>query len=222
MYRFGLTVALFATTAAAAPLGAQQGGGARGNDDIPAAYRPPAGMCRIWIEGVPPAQQPAPTDCPTAVRNRPSNGRVVFGEKSPEGRSKDLLTKWKLGGEREVEPGRLTRGEGSKEEGKGEDRRRGGEGSETPVSQPSQPFPEMVAAVQFTNGQRPADVGRWLGEAKATARYTDADSDGRPEHVTWVDGAGQLVQIWTDRDRDGRADRVQMFHNGRRVRVYQQ
>jgi len=47
---------------------------------VPAAYRPPAGMCRIWIDGVPAGQQPAPTDCVTAVRNRPANGTVIFGE----------------------------------------------------------------------------------------------------------------------------------------------
>lgn len=62
---------------------------------VPLAYRPPAGMCRIWIEGVPPSQQPAPTDCTTAVRNRPVNGTVIFGdspksgnEKSKKGKSK--------------------------------------------------------------------------------------------------------------------------------------
>jgi hypothetical protein len=49
-------------------------------DDIPASARPPAGMCRIWLEGVPAAQQPAPTDCATAVRNRPAKGRVIFGD----------------------------------------------------------------------------------------------------------------------------------------------
>lgn len=51
---------------------------------VPPAYRPPAGMCRIWIEGVPPGQQPAPTDCVTAVRNRPVNGSVIFGDNSPK------------------------------------------------------------------------------------------------------------------------------------------
>jgi hypothetical protein len=51
---------------------------------VPPAYRPPAGMCRVWIEGVPPSQQPAPTDCNTAVRNRPVNGTVIFGDDSPK------------------------------------------------------------------------------------------------------------------------------------------
>lgn len=50
---------------------------------IPPAYRPPQGMCRVWIDGVPPDQQPAPTDCVTAVRNRPANGSVIFGDDSP-------------------------------------------------------------------------------------------------------------------------------------------
>lgn len=51
---------------------------------IPPAYRPPQGMCRIWIDGVPPDQQPAPTDCVTAVRNRPVNGSVIFGNDAPK------------------------------------------------------------------------------------------------------------------------------------------
>jgi hypothetical protein len=51
---------------------------------IPPAYRPPQGMCRVWIDGVPPDQQPAPTDCVTAVRNRPANGSVIFGDDFPK------------------------------------------------------------------------------------------------------------------------------------------
>jgi hypothetical protein len=51
---------------------------------IPPAYRPPQGMCRIWIEGVPPGQQPAPTDCVSAVRYRPVNGHVIFGDDVPK------------------------------------------------------------------------------------------------------------------------------------------
>ena len=52
---------------------------------IPKAYLPPAGMCRIWVDNVPPARQPAPTDCATAIRNKPPNARVIF----PAGRGGD-------------------------------------------------------------------------------------------------------------------------------------
>jgi hypothetical protein len=47
---------------------------------LPPGFAPPNGMCRIWIEGVPADQQPAPTDCATAVKNRPLNGRVIFSD----------------------------------------------------------------------------------------------------------------------------------------------
>jgi hypothetical protein len=43
-------------------------------------------MCRIWINQVPAAQQSAPTDCASAVRNRPSNGKVLFGDQPPKGK----------------------------------------------------------------------------------------------------------------------------------------
>ena len=52
---------------------------------VPPAFYPPAGMCRIWINQVPAAQQPAPTDCASAVRNRPANGKVLFGDQ-PRGK----------------------------------------------------------------------------------------------------------------------------------------
>jgi hypothetical protein len=57
---------------------------------VPPGFYPPAGMCRIWINGVPAAQQPAPTDCASAVRNRPANGKVLFGDdaaKSKKGKT---------------------------------------------------------------------------------------------------------------------------------------
>ena len=47
---------------------------------VPRSHLPPAGMCRIWLDNVPPAQQPAPTDCASAVRNQPRNARVIFSE----------------------------------------------------------------------------------------------------------------------------------------------
>jgi hypothetical protein len=79
--RLTLPLALAGFVLAAAPLAAQ--GRGRASDSVPAAYVPPPGMCRIWLQNVPPAKQAAPTDCATAVRNRPANGRVVFGDSSP-------------------------------------------------------------------------------------------------------------------------------------------
>ena len=57
------------TVATAAPAMAQQSApkdSAKKNATVPA--------------GVPAAQQPAATDCPTAIKNRPNNGRVIFGD----------------------------------------------------------------------------------------------------------------------------------------------
>ena len=47
---------------------------------VPRTHLPPPGLCRIWLDNVPTSQQPAPTDCASAVRNLPRNGRVVFSE----------------------------------------------------------------------------------------------------------------------------------------------
>jgi hypothetical protein len=47
---------------------------------VPPAFFPPAGMCQV-----PAGQQSAPTDCASAVRNRPANGRVLFGDQ-PKGK----------------------------------------------------------------------------------------------------------------------------------------
>jgi len=66
----------------------------QGSDDVPKASRPPAGMCRVWLDKVPAKQQPAPTDCPTAVKNKPANAKVLFGddyvEKGKKTEDKDL------------------------------------------------------------------------------------------------------------------------------------
>jgi hypothetical protein len=53
-------------------------------------------MCRVWIDGVPPGQQPPVTDCATAERNRVPNSRVIYGDReSFPGRGKG---KFKNGG----------------------------------------------------------------------------------------------------------------------------
>ena len=97
-----LALSLGLSAALAGPLAAQRTN--LNTDKVPAGQRPPAGMCRIWLNGVPAGQQPAPTDCATAVRNRPSNGRVIFGddyvEKSDKGDKKELPFLKKFGDDR--------------------------------------------------------------------------------------------------------------------------
>ena len=82
--RCSLWLALTGVLLVAAPVAAQGGPPATGSksekSSIPEGHKPPAGLCRIWLSGVPAGQQPAPTDCASAVRNRPGNGRVIFGE----------------------------------------------------------------------------------------------------------------------------------------------
>ena len=50
---------------------------------IPQGHLPPRGMCRVWIDGVPPGRQPAPTTCANAQRDRVqygANARVIYGD----------------------------------------------------------------------------------------------------------------------------------------------
>lgn len=48
--------------------------------EVPRTHLPPPGMCRIWLDNVPPSQQPAPTDCASAARNLPRNGRLIYSD----------------------------------------------------------------------------------------------------------------------------------------------
>lgn len=62
----------------------------KGQREVPSSHKPPAGLCRIWLNGVPAAQQPAPTDCASAVRNRPANAKVIFPEEKEAPRVQQL------------------------------------------------------------------------------------------------------------------------------------
>lgn len=79
-----ITVALALTAGVALPSEAQRPVKPKAPDksrvEIPREHRPPPGMCRIWLDGIPASQQPASTDCATAVRNRPEKGHVIFGD----------------------------------------------------------------------------------------------------------------------------------------------
>lgn len=71
-----LSLSLAGAVALASPAVAQ----GRGNSGkVPPGHLPPAGMCRVWIDGVPPGRQPAPTDCATARRRAPRNSTILYG-----------------------------------------------------------------------------------------------------------------------------------------------
>ena len=77
--RTKVNFAVMALVLAAAPLSAQ----VRKHDvvKIPPGHLPPKGMCRVWIDGVPPGQQPPVTTCADAVAHRVANSRVIYGDR---------------------------------------------------------------------------------------------------------------------------------------------
>ena len=88
--RTSINVAVVALVLAAAPLSAQ----IRKHDvtRIPPGQLPPKGMCRVWINGLPPGQQPAVTTCADAEAHRVANSRVIYGDReSFPGRGKTKL-----------------------------------------------------------------------------------------------------------------------------------
>lgn len=74
--------------------GVQGKGGGKGNGvksgKIPPGQMPRAGECRVWFDGRPPGQQPAPTSCARAqIDASRSGGRVLYGGDRENGRYDD-------------------------------------------------------------------------------------------------------------------------------------
>jgi hypothetical protein len=62
---------------------ARRAGSTTASSRIPRGHLPPRGMCRVWVDGVPPGQQPAVTTCARAEQDRfayGTNARVVYGD----------------------------------------------------------------------------------------------------------------------------------------------
>ena len=86
-----IAAVLVAVTAASAS--AQTG---RNSNGVPPGQRPPDGMCRVWVTGVAPGRQSAPTDCATAEAQArlTANARVIYGGFPGKKHSSDgLLTR---------------------------------------------------------------------------------------------------------------------------------
>ena len=186
--------------------------------EIPPAYAPPPGMCRVWLRDVPPVQQPAPTDCRSALRTKPVGATVIYGPESR--RSSFSPTDWSrpsLRSARDDDRARPRTGAGDGAPS-GDACTDGGHDARCDDAMTS--MPTMRAAVLWTEGQRPVELQRWFGTANVAARFTMPTHGGAPDRVQWFDVDGRLVQIWTDRNGDGRADRVEIFNrDGARIRV---
>jgi|RhiMethySRZTD1v2_1073278.scaffolds.fasta_scaffold06407_4 hypothetical protein len=61
---------------------AQGNGRNRRNQGIPPGQMPPAGMCRVWYDNLPPGRQPRATNCDQAERlaSQSTNARVIYGD----------------------------------------------------------------------------------------------------------------------------------------------
>jgi hypothetical protein len=186
--------------------------------EIPPAYAPPPGMCRVWLRDVPPVQQPAPTDCRSALRTKPVGATVIYGPESK--RSSFSPTDWTRPSLRPAREDDRSRPHSGGDDGapSGDACIDGGHDARCDDAMTS--MPAMRAAVLWTEGQRPAELQRWFGTANVAARFTMPSRGGAPDRVQWFDVDGRLVQIWTDRNGDGRADRVEIFNrDGARIRV---
>ena len=96
-----------------------------------------------------------------------------------------------------------------------------GTGTTTPTTPRVDPtrtrraLPEMVPVTMLEQKRRTRDQEQWLGAGDVANRYVDANQDGVPERITWLDRAGMVKQVWRDDDRNGRADAVAVYENGR-------
>lgn len=196
---------------------------------IPKAYLPPAGMCRVWVDGVPPAQQPAPTDCASAVRNKPANGRVIYGEDKAKGKKIDELPVKSLRGVEKKGPPLIPpdlsqadpRAREAWEAKKISDDQLYGDRPAN--SSPASSYPGGPVSPQGPTGSYPGYVTpggvvvpggvndpRYFNQNVMPPGYgsstcLDRDGDG------WCDDLRYGPPVCTDRDKDGRCDDLPEF-----------
>ena len=203
---------------------------------VPPGHRPPAGECRIWVDGVPPGRQPAPMDCATAVRMKPRNARVIYGDETilvdgkrpkkskAKKRDRDDDDRWKHDRDDDDRWDRDRDDDDDDDDRRTRDSRwpsrdcidRDRDGR-CDAAGAGASLPEMIGIV-LGGGPRTGEQARWLGRRDLRARIVDADRDRVAERVSWYDSSGRLVQAWLDANRDGRADAVRFYEGGRLVR----
>ena len=244
MHRKTMSMAMAGVAALALAAGSAEAQGRRGSKDIPPGHLPPAGMCRIWIDGVPPGRQPAPMRCAEAERRAPRNARVIYGSAtSRDGRYDRDDDRYDRDGRyddgryddrgrtRTDERGRTRTGSGSSSSARDGDycldRNRDGycddvyrDGRTGSSTRYPARLPMMPTTRSLERGDWRSTGDDWgLRDRSLRVRYEDRDRNGRPEEITWVDSRNRAVQRWLDTDRDGRADRIAVYENGRVVRT---
>jgi hypothetical protein len=81
-------------------------------------------------------------------------------------------------------------------------------------------LPAMRSALDYQQGRGSQVALRWLGTPEVVVRLGDTRRAGLPTRALWFDAnSNALLQVWTDRDGDGVADRVEVFRDGRRVKL---
>lgn len=178
MHSTTLFLSLFAVLTIAAPLEAQARGKAHGRSSagVPPGQLPPAGQCRIWLDGVPPGRQPGVTSCAEARRRVPPNGRVIYGDVAAfPGRGKG---RW----QNASQVGR----ENCRER---ESYRKNGD------------YKYDLECERGRRERRDADARRRQQRRTGSDVCIDRDRDGRCDVMTT-----RTSTICVDRDRDGRCD----------------
>ena len=230
IHQLSWTLALLALVATTAE--AQQGNkGKRGPDKVPPGHLPPAGMCRVWIDGVPPGRQPRPTDCATARRDAPANSRIVYSDGST--RDPRAWERDRNRCERYDREGRCVVWRRDEDRDRDRDRpayipNRSESDRDGGVIRPDEPvrtrdgraFPVMRDArtVPFAGGSNA--MKEWTPDGTKSVRQFDGDRDGRAERAEFYDGDKRLTAIWFDRNEDGQIERIEWYRNGQLDAVY--
>jgi len=191
----------FFLTAAAAVLGcapASAQGGSRnvGYTGVPPQAYPPRGMCRVWLDGLSPSQQPPVTDCATAERAARGQILVLDGNVG-----RDFAGGW-----------------GSQKDCRDRNRDGACDGDPRTSSVGYGPMPSMESAVAFARNQAPSDdVRRWVPSGATRVTLQNRPGTNQLYRALWIDSDGRPVQGWVDRKGDGSADLIERYADGKMV-----
>jgi len=152
-------------------------------ENIPAGYLPPAGKCRIWIDGMPRGVQNKPMDCDAAERAAKARTHIIYGSEVPfptshaGGWSSKKHDRWSQRLPEMQAAILYQRGERSKQLNRWVGER-----------------DLRVEAVDMDNNGRP-ERATWLNRSgKVLQVWTDQNRDGRADRLAFYDN-GKLYRV---------------------------